>query len=927
MAWYDFATDFARWVGGPTKVTPNPILKGPKKNSELDLPVAEDGLAMPVLFGTRKLNIPNVVWWGDLKTASLGDDKFKYYLGMHLALCHGPIDYLRKVLVGDKEIYSGYYEGGSLYVNLENLFGGVEKEGGVVGSFDVDFGESAQLQNTYLQSVLNDQTPAFRGVVGIVLNKMYLGTTPYFKPWSFLAQRIHTVSSGETQWYDEKAEVPLRIVDEGNNIAGTNSKLNWTPGLYNIPIRNVKESDIITITKQIGGTYQAWSPFSIGAFYTNQFTVHDFLGNETTYWDQYSLTENAAETYASNNPIELTGSTQYDIWLLNPTGSLGGERGGLSINYEIKAASPSTNPAHIIRECLTNPDWGMGYQSADIDETSFTNAADVMSNEEMGVSLLWQDEVSIKDFVSDVLRHIDASLYYSRSTGKFVLKLIRDDYDINTVPSFDESNVKSIKNLKQNYFGNAVNSVTVNYWDSITEENASVTAQDTALIISQNEIINTTIEYDGFTTGELASRVASRDLKALSAPVWNCEIVTNKDAFDLNRGDVIKFSWSEYKLVNLAMRVVGISFGDGKNNAITVKLIEDVFSLPQQGSISTPPPSDGWQPIDQTPTIVPVRVPQEAPYYKLAEVYTQSLINATLASDPSTGYFVAAGTEPTAEAAVYAKVMLDFGSGFIESKTMYFSPSAELTSNIAKTDELLTITNANNIDLVSPGQFAQIGNELLKVISVTETTLTVGRAVLDTVPENHLAGDTVVFWDGFGAFDSSNFNDPNSVDCKLLTVTGSEILTEAEAPTDSVVFSSRAFRPYPPGLFAIDGVRYSNQINLGVSTVSWAHRNRQTEVNGNLIDDSAGNNGPEAGTTYTIRLYNALDVLQVEYTGLTGTSKVIPIFEFITIGEVGKIVLFSKRDGYESTQSIEHSFTYNPTDSGYGYNYGESYGG
>lgn len=36
--------------------------------NELELPTAEDGREIPVLFGCRKVKGPNVVWYGDLKT-------------------------------------------------------------------------------------------------------------------------------------------------------------------------------------------------------------------------------------------------------------------------------------------------------------------------------------------------------------------------------------------------------------------------------------------------------------------------------------------------------------------------------------------------------------------------------------------------------------------------------------------------------------------------------------------------------------------------------------------------------------------------------------------------------------------------------------------------------------------------------------------
>ena len=35
---------------------------------DFDVPVATDGKEIPVLFGTREITQPNVVWYGDLKT-------------------------------------------------------------------------------------------------------------------------------------------------------------------------------------------------------------------------------------------------------------------------------------------------------------------------------------------------------------------------------------------------------------------------------------------------------------------------------------------------------------------------------------------------------------------------------------------------------------------------------------------------------------------------------------------------------------------------------------------------------------------------------------------------------------------------------------------------------------------------------------------
>jgi len=47
---------------GSSKVTPE---------QDLDFPTAEEGKPIAVLFGTRRLKDPNVVWYGDIRTTGI----------------------------------------------------------------------------------------------------------------------------------------------------------------------------------------------------------------------------------------------------------------------------------------------------------------------------------------------------------------------------------------------------------------------------------------------------------------------------------------------------------------------------------------------------------------------------------------------------------------------------------------------------------------------------------------------------------------------------------------------------------------------------------------------------------------------------------------------------------------------------------------
>lgn len=50
---------------------PKPKARPPAELDNVKVPTAEEGRAIPVLFGTRVIEGPNVVWYGDFRTEEL----------------------------------------------------------------------------------------------------------------------------------------------------------------------------------------------------------------------------------------------------------------------------------------------------------------------------------------------------------------------------------------------------------------------------------------------------------------------------------------------------------------------------------------------------------------------------------------------------------------------------------------------------------------------------------------------------------------------------------------------------------------------------------------------------------------------------------------------------------------------------------------
>lgn len=666
-----------------------------------------------------------------------------------MALCHGPIDKLLRVAVDDKEIWSGEASGhSSIYVNLPDLFGGETKQGGIAGTFDFEPGDASQVQNDYLVSRLGSVIPAFRGVVGIVLRRMYLSMNPYLKVWKFRLQRVHIRNDGEPQWYDAKAGV----------------------------VRTVGSTSIVCL-----------------------------------------------------------------------------------------------NPAHIIRECLTNGLWGMGYTDGDIDDVSFQAAADTLYAEGLGMSLFWDTQTEIGDFTKLVQKHIDAVTTVNRRTGKFQIKLIRADYDVGDLLVLDKSNIVKIDDFKRPSFGELCNSVTVNYWDFTTGQTSSLTISDIALAQSQGGEINTKVDYEGFVDAETASKVAQRDLKSLSTPLATCTIYASKVARNLNIGDVFKLTWPDYGIGEMVMRVTGMAYGNGKTKMVRISCTQDAFGYPTEAYIQQP--GSGWVNPNGPPTEPDGHVAFEMPYFEMVQRQGQAVVNAALAVNPEIGYAMGAAGRPLTTAAINAEFQTDNGAGYVRRGELDFAPVATLVADIDQFVDTFDITDVSNLSGIALNTWVQIGPELMGVVAVSSSSITVKRGVLDTNPAKHLADDRLYFWDEYGAADPTEYVDGESISVKILPVSGSGVYPLASATADVVDIVGRGAKPYPPANIAYNGLQFPTLPSFGDDIIiTWNSRNRLTQTGGSLVGWFDGDVTVEPGVEYEVRVYDKDNVLALTYTGITATT-------------------------------------------------------
>lgn len=803
--------------------------------------------------------------------------------------------------------------GGRIRINKPDLFGGEKREGGIAGDVDVLMGGPGQGSNDYLAARMNADVPGYRGLCSLVLRQVYLGINPYLKPWAVRVTRVLTGEAGAAQWYPEKAPIVPEAnisdaaiyiaLDVSGSMSGTRMAAQkagvaalireigasvdpdrpndirivlWNAGVAgSIERRNMEPEDYTALENWMlalsnstsGGTNFNAAFAEAGAFFAGGGSKRRIVIFVTDGEPSPVSSVDAAEaTIASLPPADIFG---FNIALANTTYTARIDNtpvDGVPVippgNPQALVASlrgafgngPDMNPAHIIRECLTNGDWGLGYSTVEIG-ASFTAAADTLYTEGFGLSLIWQQDSSIEEFIGSVLDHIDATLFIDRRTGLWELRLIRADYTAATLPLFDETNVVDWGRLGRRAPSDLVNSVTVRFTDAWTDDTGAVSVTDTARVQAMGEVIATTLDYPGIRYQALAIRVAERDLRALSAPLLSGEIVVNREGAGLGPGDVIRLRSPRLGLDDVVMRISEIGQGDGRDNGIRLKLAEDVFALGATAIAGGRMPSGTG--VAAPPRALARRMVEEAPYWLLVRELGHSEADRILTDDPDAGALVATGERPSADA-LAAELWIDSGTGPEQEGVVAFAPTALLAADISDNpeDRVIPVTGWREIGEVGIGTLASVGGELVRIDGITSTVITVGRGCLDTVPRAHAAGTPVIFFDEGARIPEDSWAAGESLAVRLLPETGRGTLAFALAPEDSVTLDRRAIRPLPPGRVQGNG-SYAPDVDALVAgdiELTWTHRDRLTQTSPVIVDHTGASIGPEPGVAYVVEI-------------------------------------------------------------------------
>lgn len=811
-----------------------------------------------------------------------------YKILYHAGLSKGPIDAFLEFRGGDKTAWAGELTAsGTININQPKLWGGEKDQGGIVSDVDVMFGESSQAANAYLLANLGAQVPAWRGLATLVFKGgRYGAINPYPQKASYKIRKIKQGWDGAC-WYPSKAEIPM--LDGFITLLGagweykieTFSEPNTVWSDFTVPTSGwLQGGELPFATPSLGGG-EYWYADRTNIWLRRRMRVNAVgltlnigADNGCVVWiDGVNVgSSNPTNSPIPNNhlnPVSFAFAASGEVEVIVKAFaeiSISDEGGNLVDLAFTGVPTLAMNPAHILYFARTNSDLGRE-PTANINAASLTAAADTLHAEGFGVCTTRDPaQESVEEFEGRITKLIDGSFSRDPITGLWHLDLARGDYVLGDLPILTDDDILDFKEIPST-LDNAINSVSVTYFDPEKKETITTAPVQARGLIAAFGTIHQTIEYPEIPTATLAARVALRELRATATPTRAFDLVCTRKPYAWRPNTYFRLQLPKRGIADMVCIVGEKESGSLKSGGIRLKAAQDIYSMPTVSFVDVEPGVDTSP--SPTPTPITLQAAFEAPYIEVVATLSRADLDVLPAD---VGYLATVAAAPAT--GINYTVMVDAGAGYAETATGDWCPTATVVAASSWLDTAFTLTGGTRLDEVVVGSAALWDNEIVRVDAINPTTgaVTLARACADTLPAEHAAGSRIWFYQDNEAVDLTEYTDGEALDVKLLTNTLSQQVDIAAANAIAVSMGSRAVRPYPPANLQINGLYYPATIGgTELLTLSWAHRDRILQAD-QIIDFLAGSIGPEPGVTYTLRLYDQLDILRRTETGLTGTS-------------------------------------------------------
>lgn len=787
---------------------PKPDIENAKPSGRGDFrfPTVGEGRPKPLIWGRVRLEGPNVAWWGDFRQVPIKESVktglwskkrvtvgFKYFVGMDLGFCRGgtyPVT-MHNLFVGDKELTPFTPK-----IDAPSFLGGNDfGTGGIVSDTEFFSGTDTQPASTYLTDILAPgPVSAQRGMSHFVFEGGYIGNSTSIEKFSA-----------------ELSRFPDRLQTEATAllVAG-----NYAVGDHKIGDNDLNPIEVI---------YEAIRDNDWGMNKTNN-TV-----NVANFAEVAAVIKGEKNGFSFQLERVIPLSDLLDIVQEQIDGILYQDR--LTGQYNIKLA----------RQDYTT--------SIAVTSITGTNTYNVASHDMVDEQTIYAE--GFEDPVNNGRKTVTTG---GSATTVVVLETLADNGDTTTSSVFggariselngiNDSNKIEVREFSRQTWDGLVSQIRVKFSNRSNEFKETFARAD-SLGVNRSQGGQTepaTVSMPGIKTPALANQIAARKLRELSFPLAKATIITNRELWDTNPGQIIRWTNEELNIIDLVVRITRVDFGELGGN-MTLGLIEDIFSL--EVSFFGDPPDTLWTLPTQGVAVL------ELNEHQVFEAPKAIVDRDILFPGQPDRIFVGARARSgevaikifQRNAAALPLTSIDYnldgqneglfliGSLNIALSVENANPTTtiQIAGGTSPFDSSTRMLDAMDVDGASA---AEVGQQLANIIKIGDEFIgfesaavdggdanlinltNCHRAMLDTVPGDHTTSSLVYLLFVSGGLNDSTIptDEPlgNFVDVQPRTVSRDAELTEAQAKTFSFQMSNRVRKPYPPYRLDINTVRFA----------------------------------------------------------------------------------------------------------------------
>lgn len=580
------------------------------------------------------------------------------------------------------------------------------------------------------------------------------------------------------------------------------------------------------------------------------------------------------------------------------------------------------NPAEAIYQILVDKWSGMGVDPTSIDIPSLVSIGVVLFNEGNGCSVTVGAERGGDTVLSEILRQIDGICYQEPTTGKIKFKLIRNDYNPDLIPVFDEDDIISVRSFTRTGWEDVVSQVKISYQQRGKESQAVAIAQDSAVVAMLGRLRNNSLTFPFVYSPALASVIAARQLSQVSIPLFRFTLEMNRKAYFLKPGDPIKISWPDYGLQELVVRVQKFDAGSLVEGKIVVNVLQDIFAVADVIFAETE--ETRWT----IPETNPVSITQRA-FIEMPSFFGQRLEFPI--SDGKVGY-IPMPVKPAFQSSSFSMRSSTTSENleFLDPENVAYSGYGVLSVQLENTDGFAdgfisgpAITLNSSVGAWSPTNTSeQIKNAESGIIfmngewmSFDSSTTGLGETILSNVrrglfgsrPRTHPIGSACYeLKDDMVYSGSLDLNEFQTVYYKLLDEAGGKKQDESQVVELSQVAGTLSDRPVRPGFLRIDNLRSGIVIDAQTDAeLTFRPRNR-------LSLEATFENGatevPDQPETYDVDVF--VGGVKNNTLSASGVSSpyTIPFSQTLLIDENCEVRVYSRRTTGNTRTSADYGF-------------------